>query len=839
MDLKKICVDSNITTSRSFYVFIHYILWIWICDVINMFALFTNHEQDTIFVNLLALIITGFIIKYDLKLFIFEKTDYKCFIAILLLGIIALIYALYPDNSHDTWAYHLLNQDPVWQGDRGFSYRENSYPLADRLFYLFRYILGFKLGTLFNCFLLSLTYVQVIRIFKEILGQKMKGINLYVVSLLCVSLETIFVIYATYMTDLTSAPLILEAVICLLSITKKNRVSYLEMAYFVICLGFIYLMKLTTVFYIIPLLVTYLVLAKKNLTYKKFIGCCILGILIVIPYLIYNFVITGMPFYPIDILSQLPSVANVNTQSTLDGRWGATNLWEIIFWPVIMVLKPRYRHMEMVRMPNIYPFLAVCCGIWMVIKGIVKKERDEKNLILMVISLVSLYLWILSRSVDRYAVCSIILCGVATICYLYTFSKNKILRVVVTALFVFQAGCSYYSLMSLGVNLKWPPRIDKIVENASHCFFDTHYGHDRGRLVSNKNEYKYYVSPKKYYNSYGKFLNEESILFDLYEMQNLPDERRSEVYEDMYRLQQEGNYFYTASMEGGLDGSIQDTVSGLKQNGFKVVDMEFMQNTYLGNIVVYKSLLSDSISDAITFSEKDTVKIGLEGEKILSIKGLVFVSPKITWTKDPTLVNFYTIDDVGNKVVVLQKRIIPGNAENIDIVMDASTSSDLNLYIECNNNYGLDYNFAYIVGLEQEEIANPLLNCVSFDENGEAGENPWGVAAGIIEVENDRCILLNPKTSANIMLPDNIEELSISYKIHPSVSSASDGAGITLYLYDNNNSILVQQELEVSNENDWEEYCLDLMQYNNPKALKLICNGGQSDINICDWVIIK
>ena len=32
----------HINTSKSIYLFIHYVMWIWICDVINMMALFTD-----------------------------------------------------------------------------------------------------------------------------------------------------------------------------------------------------------------------------------------------------------------------------------------------------------------------------------------------------------------------------------------------------------------------------------------------------------------------------------------------------------------------------------------------------------------------------------------------------------------------------------------------------------------------------------------------------------------------------------------------------------------------------------------------------------------------------
>ncbi len=698
MKLRFLKMDPKITTSKSFYVFIHYILWIWICDLINMFALFNNCEQDTLFINILAITIIGIVIKCDLRLFIFEKTDFKCLIGVGILGIIALMYAVYPDNNHDSWAYHYINQDPVWQGNAGFSYWENFYPLADRLFYLFRFLGGFKLGTLFNWVLLSLVYVQIIRIFKIVIlkGKHPKKVNPYFMAFLCISLETVMIIYSTYMTDLTSAPLILEAIICLLLVVDKDYIDIADMVYFVFNLVFIFLMKLTTVVYIIPLLIIYLLLVRKSLTCKKFVQCCLLGILIVLPYLIYNYKITGMPFYPINVFSELAAVSNMNAGSSHDTRWGATNLIEIIFWPVIMALKPQYRHMEMVRMPNIYPLLTVCCGGGLLIKKAVKQEKDKKTTILLIVTLMSLYLWIISRTVDRYGVCAIILCGVTVVTYLYTSIESKIILAIGTLLFVFQAGCSYYSFMELGTNFKWPPKIETVAEDAIHSFFTSHYGRDRGSIVSNSKEYKYYVSPRKYANSYGKFLNEESILYDVFSLDDLPEYEKSMVYDEIYNLQQEGNYFYTASMEGGLDGSIQDIIMGLNEHGFKVINMELMQNTYLGNIVVYKSVLSETVNDLRIFSDGNMAQIDMEEGEEFTLKGLMFLSPKITWTNEPTAINFYIINENGDKEMILQKQISPGNVEHIDINIDIAKSYDSQLYIECDNKYGLDWDCVYV-----------------------------------------------------------------------------------------------------------------------------------------------
>lgn len=124
-----------------------------------------------------------------------------------------------------------------------------------------------------------------------------------------------------------------------------------------------------------------------------------------------------------------------------------------------------------------------------------------------------------------------------------------------------------------------------------------------------------------------------------------------------------------------------------------------------------------------------------------------------------------------------------------------------------------------------------------FEGVQEFSGTPWNINAGKILMEDETtCLFLTPNTSVEVALEENV---CFSYRIHHWVSASSDGAGLMVWLLDEQNGILYEEEIFVDAEANWEKYKLNLENYPEAKKVKILCNNGKADDDSCDWVIIK
>lgn len=127
---------------------------------------------------------------------------------------------------------------------------------------------------------------------------------------------------------------------------------------------------------------------------------------------------------------------------------------------------------------------------------------------------------------------------------------------------------------------------------------------------------------------------------------------------------------------------------------------------------------------------------------------------------------------------------------------------------------------------------------VIYEGTAETTDNPWGVTAGTIELEDEgSCIFLTPNTAALLQMPDDTNEISLTYRIHPWVSGSSDGAGLLIWYLDAENELLGEDTLSVNAEEDWQEASLDL--YAGTQKIKILCNNGGKNDDCGDWVLVK
>lgn len=701
LNKNEISICNKIETSIVIYIFLHYIIFIWICDCLNLMVSYFDINQNTIAINFSAVMLISILIYIDKNAFKLVKFDYKCLYGICFIFIISLYSSLYPDLSHDTLAYHVLNQEPTWYGNDSLIFVETSFPLPDRLVYLFRNILGYRLGTIFNCIVLCIIYIQLVRVLKQVFNEddkkKNRFFNPYILGVLCVLLETVLMTVGTYMTDLTSIPLLLELIICLIY-GKNKKTNLSNMLYFVVCLAFMFLMKLTTIIYIIPILFIYLWKNKKYINIKKFFICLCIGLIIIAPYLIYNFIFTGMPFFSFSLFTESKYV--IKGSFTGDKRWGAQNWFEVIIWPFIMLLLPKYRHMELIMMPNFYPVLCLISAAGLVINKLKKKNINAQCSMLNLISIISLYIWIILRGVDRYAIGAILLCGISFISYLYTIQAKKWLYIIGTGIFFVQASCSLYSSYVANINWKFSPSIKQAVSTPTIIKEQINkIITDKGNILNDVENYDYFISIAKSYTSLPYLLNENAHIYELH--RKFPDQTKNDIYQDLYEIQQAGNCLYMVS----LADSYLAVIDSLANFNLQLIDIQYLIDSYVNKtIVLYKvELKAEAQNKVISLnakSAKETLNIENKNN-YMKYKTLIMVDPVVTWTKTKTTVTFFTYQE-DKKIILKQQELIPGEILNVEINLDKLYEEDIVIYAECDNNWGLDWDAVHIVNITNQ-----------------------------------------------------------------------------------------------------------------------------------------
>lgn len=159
--------------------------------------------------------------------------------------------------------------------------------------------------------------------------------------------------------------------------------------------------------------------------------------------------------------------------------------------------------------------------------------------------------------------------------------------------------------------------------------------------------------------------------------------------------------------------------------------------------------------------------------------------------------------------------------------------------------------FAYVIGQkfvvplrhkevvdENKETADSFVK-LSFEGSQETSDNPWNTTAGWIDTEEDgRCIFLTPNTATFFEIT-GVETLSFDCEIHPWVKASSDGAGILVWVMDNEDTILYQEEIFVDAKDSWKKVELDLRPYKSVEKIKILCNNGKNEDDNGDWVLVK
>ena len=242
-----------------------------------------------------------------------------------------LIHVHTPDTAWDVISYHILHQQPLPWSQVSESFFPSTmlhsflFPLADRLSLAFRYVLGFRFGTLLNLLIGILIYIQL----RQIILKQRRALLLreWQVSLLAGAIATTMNVLPqihTYYVDLRTVPILLYFLDEFLNgEARKNKKTLLLMAW---CIGVEICFKLSAG---IPLLVAmpyFLWMSRACLSVREMVVGIGLAILPLFPYPYMNILETGAHIIPLP-LSDMAVGATFAWQGQLDDIWRYFIFW--------------------------------------------------------------------------------------------------------------------------------------------------------------------------------------------------------------------------------------------------------------------------------------------------------------------------------------------------------------------------------------------------------------------------------------------------------------------------------------------------------------------------------
>lgn len=463
-------------TSRFFYLFFLYTVFIWSCEALDLIGWLAGYEQAGLLSRITALIMTGIAhlrVRRKTSFYGWDGTgklenkgqrdwisrlEQWLFLgSCLLIAGFCLLKCIFPDFSYDTGNYHLYVQNPGFADNIHYNvlpgrFQLFGFRLPDRMFYLLRSVLGLRLGMMFTAAALITACAQTCALLNRF--RKQAGIGTDekagkgaaaarlltcapVLALLFLLKNEVLMQLGSYMVELLALPYFLE----LLFLLSDEEESREQAAWFCLLGGFFFAMKMTNIVYLLPVLLLYIVKIRKKITAKLVIVCLAAGYLPVSVYLIYNSVSTGNMVYPYyNEIFQSPWFPD---SSFKDMRWGPSSVKETLLWPFYMILYPGYRMSEL---PTWYVLDLAAGYLAMLLLTVQGFRKGWKNYwregLFLIVYVVSVYAWAATTGHTRYFMLGSILNALLFGCwYIRMVSQPKpALRIAPAALLLLFAG---------------------------------------------------------------------------------------------------------------------------------------------------------------------------------------------------------------------------------------------------------------------------------------------------------------------------------------------------------------------------------------------------------------
>ena len=683
----------------AFLGYLLYTLTIWLFDAFDLTCYLTGLPQMTVLSRVAAvLFLCAFCYFARKKIHVIAiKADGLFYIGALFLLFFGFCKGIQPDTSSDVQNYHILAQlpgftsyfaDNVASGDfQLFGFR-----LPDRLFYLFRMLLGYRMGTILNSVVMILVYLQVIGLLNMLCGKRLASIrqkidasfkhNLLlqilfkesVLAFILVFYHDVCIQTATYMVDILPIPFALEM---LRLVLKKRTNSKPELLYFALLAGLFFGMKMTNIIFIIPMLVLFVIKNREGLSPQILIGCAGLCALPASVYFVYNGAITGNPVFP--YFNALFRSEYYPLQNFKDRRWGPSNLDEIILWPFYMIFMPEYHQSEI---PNLWPYpltAGLTAMVYYAIKAFRRKEIMAKShLGLSVIFISSLYFWAVTTGHIRYFIFGGMLNGLLAVCLIVDITfidkKTKFKRIFAAFLLLIFVLQPVVGFGESTYGREWSWRIldkDFYLSNLT-CAFQ-----DREFAVSQQVDSSSTFVLSKATGSVAHLINSECpIVFYSYVHNKIKDENLQNSFrQSIIRRMESGDEAYDIGWQ--YYALIEEQIEINNMNGFYINQAEFAESKVLtgkNSVLLYHLIpLRQNQSNVIYYADiegSNQIKIGSAGN--VTLKASIGLTSQLGWFSEPFVFTIEASSNGKNGKVVYRQDVEEGQFYQLDASLDLS-----------------------------------------------------------------------------------------------------------------------------------------------------------------------
>lgn len=468
------CSECGIVISLPMYIFVIYLSFLSLSDTINFGVYLLGYDRLPIYLLPFLCVFIGFVLYKIKGHIIIEKLNIDLIgkITICVIFIVAFVRGILPDLSHDTLYGRVFWQFPGFQDNvdyntfpAGFTF---FFPLADRIFYYPRIILGYRLGTMANAAMMCLTFLEARNLIDSLLNNKISVLKKHMESCSNETQAVIggvfnksflagiacFLYYAiadlgTYMVDLAALPLLLILIRKVVGEVKDiSPWQFVSTAYIA---GLCFALKMTNIIFLAPIILIYIIKNRKYLRFRYFLLCVLAGMYPCAAYLLYAYLSTGNPvFWTYNAIFKSPYHIDTDFK---DMRWGPDNIKDFILWPWRLVVDYGSRVSELSRYPQIYLLMGMISSIYFMVRLCLNKLRDKSVLILVVLFGIFYVLWLYSTGYPRYAIiCEIVaaIISMAAICELLL-NKRKTVRIIAGFMMVSLIAQTQFNLLE-GIN---------------------------------------------------------------------------------------------------------------------------------------------------------------------------------------------------------------------------------------------------------------------------------------------------------------------------------------------------------------------------------------------------
>lgn len=365
--------------------------------IIDYIIYITNFSYSTIVIPISTIVIGIYILL--LKKGILKLTkNFEILDLIFCIGIIAFAISKIsiPDFSYDVRNYHIYLQENIKTDKINFDFFTGNiingflFPLGDRIYYISRFFLGYRLGTILSYYSIIVIFYQTKNILKLFFENHQL---LSLCSTICYSSFILRQWTGTYYIDSLSVIFLLEIIYYVLKETiLKNR----KLLFFITLLsGIATAIKITNLILIIPIAVFVLIKERKYIDKKIILNFIISIIIFCLPFLIYvidNLKQTGNPIFP--YYNNIFKSNFFGEFSWKDSRFGIPSLKHAIIWP-IYVSSIIQGYGDDWQIYDYIWAIGYLISIFMFVYFIIYKDiKNKKIFSLVLISLILTIIWI-------------------------------------------------------------------------------------------------------------------------------------------------------------------------------------------------------------------------------------------------------------------------------------------------------------------------------------------------------------------------------------------------------------------------------------------------------------